>query len=350
MCRSRVASWVAHGAAWVASWVASPHERHQPARRTRRLDTRATAPISSGGIRLVIRLTNHDHPTRGTTGGSMAQRIPTRLGDGSLVEMTRAEVEADLACRLGGGRQARQGRAAHARRPRPPARHLHLPGQVQRGRRRRRSRPLLRRLGQRSTSALQPEQLLVYQNHLGADILELGTYDYSYKAVQTVVSSQTAVAEGRAAADCVVPLNYGAMPDLGRYSRPDGPAANWSELMPLGKIDEARAAQDEAIELAVDDMVVVGDRLGAAGVDGLDFDTAGASGDADLLATLRTARSGARRRSPTSASRSAWRPRWCSACTASSTTRAGGSPACGRTTRCRSCRRPARRSSAPPST
>ena len=26
----------------------------------------------------------------------MAQRIPTRLGDGSLVEMTRAEIEADL--------------------------------------------------------------------------------------------------------------------------------------------------------------------------------------------------------------------------------------------------------------
>ena len=26
----------------------------------------------------------------------MAQRIPTRLGDGSLVELTRAELEADL--------------------------------------------------------------------------------------------------------------------------------------------------------------------------------------------------------------------------------------------------------------
>ena len=26
----------------------------------------------------------------------MAQRIPTRLGDGSLVELTRAEIEADL--------------------------------------------------------------------------------------------------------------------------------------------------------------------------------------------------------------------------------------------------------------
>ena len=43
-----------------------------------------------------------------------------------------------------------------------------------------------------------------------------------------------------------VPLNYGAMPNLGLYSQPDGPSPNWSELLPLGRIDEARAAQEEA--------------------------------------------------------------------------------------------------------
>ena len=50
----------------------------------------------------------------------------------------------------------------------------------------------------------------------------------------------------------IAPLQYGAMPDLGRYSMPDGPIPNWSELLPLGKIDEARDAQVEAIEHAVE--------------------------------------------------------------------------------------------------
>ena len=37
-----------------------------------------------------------------------------------------------------------------------------------------------------------------------------------------------------------VPLQYGAMPNLGLYSQPDGPVPNWSELLPQGRIDEAR--------------------------------------------------------------------------------------------------------------
>ena len=85
----------------------------------------------------------------------------------------------------------------------------------------------------------------------------------------------------------VAPLQYGAMPDLGRYSQPDGPVPNWSELMPLGRIAEARTAQEEAMEHAVRDMVFVGEAMIEAGVDGLDFDTAGAAGDADFLAALR---------------------------------------------------------------
>jgi dimethylamine--corrinoid protein Co-methyltransferase len=61
---------------------------------------------------------------------------------------------------------------------------------------------------------------------------------------------------------------------------------NWSELLPLTRIDEARAAQEEAVEHAVKDMVQVADAMWEAGADGIDFDTAGAAGDADLLATL----------------------------------------------------------------
>ena len=83
-----------------------------------------------------------------------------------------------------------------------------------------------------------------------------------------------------------IPVHYGAQPDLGRYSRPDGPCGNWSELLPAMRIDEARAAQEEAVELAVEDMVHVAGALWEAGADGINFDTAGAGGDADLLATL----------------------------------------------------------------
>jgi len=131
------------------------------------------------------------------------------------------------------------------------------------------------------------ENLLVYQNNLGADTLELATDDYSYKAVKTFATSE-AYRMKMAQLQVVPPAQYGAMPDLGRYSRPDGPIANWSELLPLGKIDEARAAQEEAMELAIEDMVFVADHLWEGGADGIDFDTGGASGDADLLATLRT--------------------------------------------------------------
>jgi len=82
------------------------------------------------------------------------------------------------------------------------------------------------------------------------------------------------------------PCGYGAMSDLGRYTVPDGPVTNWSELLPLGKIDEAREAQEEAVELAAEDMVFVAEGMVEAGIDHVDFDTAGAAGDADFLATL----------------------------------------------------------------
>ena len=61
------------------------------------------------------------------------------------------------------------------------------------------------------------------------------------------------------------PLGYGAMPDLGLYTVPDGPVPNWSQLLPLGRIDEARAAQEQAVELAVDDIVLRGRRDGRGG-------------------------------------------------------------------------------------
>ena len=129
------------------------------------------------------------------------------------------------------------------------------------------------------------DELYSYQSHRGADMLELFAIDYSYKAIKTMLSYEAAQMK-TAQLNVIAPLQYGAMPDLGRYSMPDGPVPNWSELMPLGKIAEARDAQVEAIDHAVSDMVYVAEGMWEAGADGMDFDTAGAAGDGDFLATL----------------------------------------------------------------
>jgi len=73
---------------------------------------------------------------------------------------------------------------------------------------------------------------------------------------------------------------------LGLYTKPDGPVENPSELMPMGKVKEAQAAYEEAIELSVSDMVFVASEFYEAGCDGINFDTVGASGDPDFKATL----------------------------------------------------------------
>ena len=128
--------------------------------------------------------------------------------------------------------------------------------------------------------------LLLYEQCLASDSLELFHPDYSYKAVKTLVPHEQ-MAMKEAQERLTIPVHYGSQPDLGRYSEPDGPCPNWSTLLPELRIEEARAAQEQAVELAVDDMVHVAEAMWEAGADGLDFDTAGAAGDADLLATLR---------------------------------------------------------------
>jgi len=130
------------------------------------------------------------------------------------------------------------------------------------------------------------QDLQVYEQNFCLDIIELAHIDYSYKAVKTIIPHQAQTVRD-AQLMLTVPLQYGAMPNLGLYSQPDGPVPNWSELLPQGRIDEARQSQEEAVEYAVKDMVEVGEAMWEAGADGIDFDTAGAAGDGDFLATLR---------------------------------------------------------------
>ena len=214
----------------------------------------------------------------------MEQTVTTRLGDGSPVRMTASEIRADL----------EDATALAAKRAKvPPLEPDELDGLLE-----------IFASNARFTavdagdelvlscdgtgnmdSGTRIDELYSYQSHRGADILELYHIDYSYKAVKTVMSFEQQVMKN-AQLNLVAPLQYGAMPDLGRYSQPDGPVPNWSQLMPLGRIDDARAAQEEAVEHAVRDMVFVAEGMIEAGADGLDFDTAGAAGDADFLAAL----------------------------------------------------------------
>ena len=129
----------------------------------------------------------------------------------------------------------------------------------------------------------------IMERALGADTMEMGHIDYSFKPVKPIVGDEQQEFE-QALLVSTLPLFYGAMPNLAIYSQPDGPLPNPAELLPKGKIAEARASQEEAVELAVKDMVYVASAMYESGADGINFDTTGAAGDPDFLATLRATR------------------------------------------------------------
>jgi len=131
------------------------------------------------------------------------------------------------------------------------------------------------------------QALQIYERCFGADTTELSDVDYSYKQVKPVIREDVPLME-QAQLLMVVPVFYGAMPNLGLYTHPDGPMPNPAELLPNMKIKEAREAFAGTIEHAVRDMVYVGSAYYEAGADGINFDTVGASGDPDFKAALLT--------------------------------------------------------------
>jgi dimethylamine--corrinoid protein Co-methyltransferase len=134
-----------------------------------------------------------------------------------------------------------------------------------------------------NTGRLQVLQL--YERCFGADTTELSDLDYSFKQVKHIIRENVPLME-QAQLLMVAPVFYGAMPNIGLYTQPDGPVPNPAELLPQGKIKEAREAYEGAIEHAVRDMVFVATSQCEAGADGINFDTVGASGDPDFKATL----------------------------------------------------------------
>ncbi len=128
-------------------------------------------------------------------------------------------------------------------------------------------------------------QVQILERCIGNDSTDIGFTDYNFKAVKPVVSYEAAAMQ-RCLTDTVIPVLYGGMPNLGFYTKPDGPVENWAELLPAGKIKEAMAAQEEAVTHAVKDMVYVAECMHQVGADGINLDTCGAAGDADFLAAL----------------------------------------------------------------
>ena len=127
--------------------------------------------------------------------------------------------------------------------------------------------------------------ILAYERGFAADTVSIGHEDYSFKPVKSIIDYEAQTYYATALAT-TVPFFYGSQPNLGLYFRPDGPHPNPADLLPLGKIDEAQAAQETAAEHLREDMVYVGSRLAEIGCEGLNFDTAGSAGDADLYAAL----------------------------------------------------------------
>lgn len=129
-------------------------------------------------------------------------------------------------------------------------------------------------------------QALIHERVLGGDSVDIGFRDYNYKTAKGVADHES-FALKQALNVTTMPLFYGAMTNLGFYTKPDGPVDNWATLLPEGKIEEAWKAQEEAVEHAVKDVVYVAEQMHKVGGDAMNLDTSGAAGDADFLAALR---------------------------------------------------------------
>ena len=216
----------------------------------------------------------------------MGIKLMTRMGDGAAVEMTRDELRADI----------EDGVAAAVKRAKVPPLDDDEVGhllEIFASQERMTGVPVGDEVVHScdGSTSLRPSRIdcLTGAEEGGSDLCELQQQDYSYKAVKTVVPSEQRLMQ-EAQYRLTIPVQYGAQADLGRYSKPDGPCPNWSQLLPEGRIDEARAAQEEAAAESEEDMVRIGEAMWEAGADGMNFDTSGAAGDADFLAVLKAVR------------------------------------------------------------
>ena len=141
----------------------------------------------------------------------------------------------------------------------------------------------------RTTVAVDRLQALqIHEKLMGADTLEMGYIDYSFKPIKPMVAYEQPLLE-QALLVTTAPVFYGAMPNLGLYTQPDGPCPNPWDLIPKKEIKAAQESYEEAVEYAIKDIVFVSEALYESGADGIILDTVGAAGDPDVLAALRAA-------------------------------------------------------------
>ena len=129
------------------------------------------------------------------------------------------------------------------------------------------------------------QALQIYEKIMGADTMELNHVDYSYKPVKPIITMEQPILE-QALLATHIPLFYGAQPNLGLYTQPDGPFPNPGELMPRGQIKEAQQSYEDSVAHLVVDIVSAASAMHESGADGINLDTTGAAGDADFLAAL----------------------------------------------------------------
>ena len=213
------------------------------------------------------------------------QKIPTRMGDGTVTHLTRSEIRADVEA-------GTEIAAKRAKVPQLEADEIDHVVDVYASPARFTGVDLGDEIvlscdgtGMK-THATRQQDMQSFEQWMGADLVELCVGDYSLKVVRTILPYEAQCLHD-AQLQMVVPMQYGVMPNLGLYSKPDGPCDNWNELLPLSRFDDAKAAQEEAVEMAVEDMVKLADAMWEAGADGLDWDTTGASGDPEFLAALK---------------------------------------------------------------
>ena len=133
------------------------------------------------------------------------------------------------------------------------------------------------------------QSILAYERVCCADTAGVGHIDYSCKPVKPIINYEKQKYHSLNQA-ATVPLIYGTQPNLGLYFQPDGAFPNPSELLPAGKISEAREAQEAAAEQLRNDLVFIARNLYEVGCDGFNFDTAASAGDADFFAALQAIR------------------------------------------------------------
>ena len=126
----------------------------------------------------------------------------------------------------------------------------------------------------------------VFETAFAFDSIEVGHTDYSVKPVKPLCTLEQHHVE-TSLNTTILPIFYGFMPNLGLYFQPDGPYPNPSDLLPRGKIAEARAAQEEALGTLVKDLCWMTGMMDDVGADGINYDTVASTGDAEFLGTLK---------------------------------------------------------------